>query len=427
MERAGAVSDRSGTSGFTGHWRLSKTTTFWSLALILLMLVFGSAAASPLYRVYQAQFHFSATMLSGVFAIYVLALLVALLFFGAVSDYLGRLPVIISAIAFSGAGCVVFLTADSVAALFVARFLQGISVGLASSAIGAALFDLQPAGSQRASLVTSAFSTLGLALGALISSVLIQYAPAPTHLIWWVLLAVFASGIVTVLAMEEPGTRRPGVVASLRPTISVPRQARAAFAGAIPCTVAVWALGGLYLSLGPSLAALATGSPSSVWGGLATFAFRSMPARSAMLRGSGFLIAGLSLTLFAIATTTAAAFLAGTAVAGVGFGLAFSGAFRMTTAQAAPGQAAGLVAAIFVVNYVAFSVPALIAGVATTYLGLQSTALAYAAVLGLLIVVAVGVLLLRGDKLPRSAPALRGVMPPGPCTCHPCVRALDAV
>jgi len=202
--------------------------------------------------------------------------------------------------------------------------------------------------------------------------------------------------------------------------------------------VAVWALGGLYLSLGPSLAALATGSPSSIWGGvmifllfgtgaIATFAFRGMAARSAMLRGSGFLLAGLSLTFFAIATTTAAAILAGTAIAGVGFGLAFSGAFRMTTAQAAPGQGAGLVSAIFVVNYVAFSVPALIAGVATTYLGLQSTALAYAAVLGLLIVVAVGVLLLRGDRLPRPTPASLGVMPPGPCTCHPCLRALGAV
>ena len=74
----------------------------------------------------------------------------------------------------------------------------------------AALIELQPAGSQRAPLVTSAFSTLGLALGALITSALAQYAPAPARLIWWALLAVFAAGIVAVLAMGEPGTRRPG-------------------------------------------------------------------------------------------------------------------------------------------------------------------------------------------------------------------------
>src|SRR6185312_9518073 len=104
----------------------------------------------------------------------------------------------------------------NVGALYVARSLQGIATGLASGAIGAALIGLQPAGSQRAPLVTSGFSTLGLALGALITSALVQYAPAPTHLIWWALLAVFAVGIATVLAMAEPApepsrvSSRPG-------------------------------------------------------------------------------------------------------------------------------------------------------------------------------------------------------------------------
>jgi MFS family permease len=161
-----------------------------------------------------------------VFAVYVLVLLVTLLFFGSVSDYLGRLPVIIIALAFSAAGCAVFLTAHSTGGLYAARSLQGIATGLASGPIGAALIDLQPAGSQRAPLVTSAFSSLGLALGAVITSALVQYAPEPTRLIWWMLLAVFAAGIVAVLSMAEPGSRRPGVLSSLRPRVAVPRQAR---------------------------------------------------------------------------------------------------------------------------------------------------------------------------------------------------------
>jgi MFS family permease len=209
---------------------LPKAAAFWTLAALFLMLFFASAAASPLYRVYQAQFHFSAATLTAVFAVYVLVLLATLLFFGSVSDYLGRLPVII-----------------------------------------AALIDLQPAGSQRAPLVTSVFSTLGLALGALVTSALVQYAPAPTRLIWWALLAVFTAGIAAVLAMAEPGSRRPGALASLRPQVAVPRPARATFAVAVPCIVAGWALGGLYLSLGPSLAAQATGSPNPLWGGLVIF------------------------------------------------------------------------------------------------------------------------------------------------------------
>jgi len=169
------------------------------------------------------------------------------------------------------AACAVFLAAHGVGELYVARSLQGIANGMVAGPIAAALIELQPAGSQRASLVTSAFSTLGLALGALITSALVAYAPAPTHLIWWALLAVFAVGVITVLAMTEPGSRRPGVLTSLRPRVAVPRQARGTFAAAAPCIVAQWALGGLYLSLGPSLAAQATGSPNPVWGGLVIF------------------------------------------------------------------------------------------------------------------------------------------------------------
>jgi MFS family permease len=216
------------------------------LAGLFLTTFFASSAASPLYRVYQVRFHFSAATLTAVFAVYVLALLVTLLSFGSVSDYLGRLPVIITALVVSAAACVVFLTAHDIGVLYATRSLQGVATGLASGPIGAALIDLQPGGSQRAPVVTSAFSTLGLALGALITSALVQYAPAPTHLIWWALLAVFAAGLAAVLAMAEPGSRRPGVLASLRPRVAVPRQARGTFAAAVPCLVAVWALGGLY-------------------------------------------------------------------------------------------------------------------------------------------------------------------------------------
>jgi predicted MFS family arabinose efflux permease len=433
MERAEPADDAAGhmrpgpSAGKQSRRRtLPRAAAFWTLAVLFLMLFFASAAASPLYEVYQARFHFSAATLTAVFAVYVLVLLATLLFLGSLSDYLGRLPVIITALVFSAAACVVFLAAHDVAALYLARVLQGIATGLATGPIGAALIDLQPPGSQRAPVVTSVFSTLGLALGALITSALVQYAPAPTHLIWWALLAVFAVSAVTVLAMAEPGARRPGVLAALRPRVAVPRQARGTFATAVPCLVAGWALGGLYLSLGPSLAAEATGSPNLLWGGLvifllcgtgaaAAFVLRSVGSRAMMLAGCVFLLAGMAVTVGAIATTTSAAFLAGSAVAGIGFGLAFLGAFRTVTALAAPDDRAGLVAAIYIVGYLAFSIPALIAGVATTKFGLHSTALVYSAALAVLAAAAVGLLLVRpgGETGARPAPATSAATPPG--------------
>lgn len=376
------------------------------MASLFLLLFFASAAASPLYRVYQAQFRFSATTLTAIFAVYVLVLLLALLFFGSVSDYLGRLPVIIVALLVSVAACVVFLTAHGVGALYVARSMQGLSTGLASGPIGAGLIDLQRRGSQRAALATSTFSNLGLGVGALITSVLIQYAPAPTHLIWWALLTVFAVGIVTVLVMAEPGIRRAGVLAALRPRVAVPRPARAAFVVAVPCLVAGWALCGLYLSLGPSLAVETAGSLNPLWGGLVIFVLftavavavamlRDFGSRAVLLAGCLSLLAGMALTFGAIATTTTATLFVGAAAAGVGFGLVFLGSFRMVTTLAAPGERAGVVAAIYLVGYFAFSVPALIAGVATTSFGLHSTALAYSASVAALAAAATGILLVR--------------------------------
>ena len=161
--------------------------------------------------------------------------------------------------------------AHGVGLLFAARALQGVAVGLISGAASAALFDLRPNGGA-AAVVSSAAPTGGQALGAIGASVLAQYAPAPTHLVWWLLLGAFITGVVAVLAMPEPGTVRPGVVSSLRPHASVPQAARGAFATAVPALVGIWALGGFYLSLGPVTCRAAAAAPKNLfWGGILIF------------------------------------------------------------------------------------------------------------------------------------------------------------
>jgi MFS family permease len=120
-------------------------------------------------------------------------------------------------------------------------------------------------------------------------------------------------------------------------------------------------------------------------------------------------------TCVAIAATASAVFFIGSGIAGVGFGLAFLGSFRAVTPLAEPDDRAGLVTAIYIVGYLAFSVPALIAGIATTRFGLHSTALVYSAALAVLAAVAVAVLLARGCGEPRRpAPAVSaaGSAPP---------------
>ena len=403
---------------------------------MLVLFLAASAAPTPLYRVYQARWGFSATTLTAVFAVYVVFLLMTVLILGSLSDHVGRRPVIITALAVDSAACILFLLAHGVGALFAARALQGVAVGLAATALGAALLDLRPAGSL-APLVTSNAGTVGLALGALGTSVLVQYGPVPTTLVWWLLLGVLLAAIVLIAVMPEPGTVRPGALASLKPDVSVPRPARATFARAVPCLVAVWALGGFYLSLGPSLAAQLSGSRNLLWGGVITFlltglgavtasVFRNSAPIAVMLGGCLGLFGGAAVTIAAIVTSTPALLLLGTVLAGLGFGPGNLGAYRVIMARAAASNRAGMIAAVSIVNYLAFGLPALLAGVATTHFGLHDTALVYSAGIALLAAAAAGGVLFESRARTRAPQAATPPPepPPGPCTGPPLTRAV---
>jgi MFS family permease len=417
---------------------LPRQQAFWVPAAIAFLVFAANTAASPLYHVYQAQFRFSATTLTELFVTYIVVLLVTLLFLGSLSDYVGRRGLIAAGLAAGAVGCVLFLMANGVATLFAARAVQGLAVGLVSGAASAALLDLRPDGDV-APLVSSAAPTGGQALGAIGSSALAQYAPAPTHLVWWLLLGAFVIGIPAVLAIQEPGRARPGAAASLRPRISVPRQARGAFAMAVPGLVAVWALGGFYLSLGPSLASQLLDSKNLLWGGVLIFLLTGLGAAAAaglrnsdpatvILGGCFALVAGALVTFGAIETTTSALLFVGTAVAGLGFGPAFMGAYRSIVAMAPADDRAGLITAIYVVGYLATGIPAVIAGIATSRYGLHDTALVYSLSVAALAAAAGGGFLIRRPRASGKPERSRSHPdpPPGPCTAPPCLPTAPA-
>jgi predicted MFS family arabinose efflux permease len=410
---------------------LSPRASFWAAATFAFLAFAAGAAASPLYRVYAGKFSFAPTTLTLLFTVYIVVLLGTLLVFGSVSDYTGRRTVLVVGLALGAAGCGLFLIADGVGLLFAARALQGVAVGLISGAASAALFDLRPTGGA-AAVVSSAAPTGGQALGAIGASVLAQYAPAPTHLVWWLLLGAFIAGVVAVLAMPEPGTVRPGVVSSLRPHVSVPRAARGAFATAVPALVGIWALAGFYFSLGPSLAAQLLHSKNVLWGGILIFLLSGLGAAASallarrnpsavMLGGCLVVIVGALVTFASIETGTSAVLFVGTAIAGLGFGPAFMGAYRATVAAATSDDRTGLITAIYILSYLATGIPAVLAGLATSHYGLRKTALVYSVAVVVLAAVAVSRLLARqtapgpGEHRTRHADA-----PPGPGTVPPC-------
>jgi len=144
-----------------------------------------------------------------------------------------------------------------------------------------------------------------------------------------------------------------------------------------------------------------------------------------MLGGCLGLLGGAVVTVAAIVASTPALLLLGTVLAGLGFGPANLGGYRVIMARAAASNRAGLIAAISIVNYLAFGLPALIAGIATSHFGLHHTALVYSVVIALLAVAAAGGLLFEGSartRAPRAIPPAPE-LPPGPCTVPPFTHA----
>ena len=359
----------------------SHRSSLWFLAITLLSFLAASTAPTPLYHLYQDQLHFSAAMLTLIFAVYAFSLLAALLTVGSLSDHLGRKPVIFTAVLLNALAMLLFIYADSVAWLISARVLQGFATGMATAVLSATLLDTDR---QQGPLINCVAPLLGMALGGLGCGLLAEFAPAPLQLTYWLLLALFVLQGVYVWRLPESVSRQSGAWVSLRPTLHVPVQARSTLWRVLPLNTATWALGGFYASLAPSLVRTATGSTSNLIGGatvaaltvtgaLMIFMMRNRPAAQALRLGASLLPVGLILILLGVHGASLSLFFFGTLVAGCGFGSGFLGAVRSLVPLALPHERAGLMSAYYVLSYLAFCLPALLAGHLASRFGLLAT------------------------------------------------------
>ncbi len=381
------------------------------LAFVMLCFFAASSAPTPLYHVYQQAWGFSSALLTLIFAVYALSLLATLLVFGSLSDYLGRRPVIFAALVLEILSLLLFIGATDVSWLIAARVLQGIATGIATSALGAAMLDTSQT---QGPLINSIAPMFGMALGALGTSALVQYAPWPMMLAYALLLAAFVGQLLYLWWVQETVTPQPGVLKTLKPALSVPTRARSTLLLILPADIAAWALGGFFLSLAPSLLAAATGSTSVLNGGLAVAALtisgaisimnlRLKAPRLALLVGCSFLAAGVSVVLVAVDLGWLWLFFSGTVVAGIGFGASFLGALRLLLPLAHAHERAGLMSAFLALSYLAFCIPALLAGLAVKTEGLIVTTNVYGAVVVVLALLALGGLLMRRNAEAKAA------------------------
>ncbi|MER5762791.1 MFS transporter [Streptomyces sp. NPDC002082] len=382
LRPAAGAADAPGSSGF------------WVVGAVLVLLMLSSSVPSALYVLYQQEWGLSSGMITVVFALYAVTVLAGLLLFGSLSDTLGRRPVLAAGLVLAIVSMGLFASARGLGLLLAARAVQGLAVGLATGAMGAALLELAPR--SRPALgaqVNSAGPTVGIGLGGIGAGLLVQYAPAPTVLTYLLLVGAFAVSLVGVARMAESAPGRAGGGGRFKITphrIHIPAAVRGRFAVLILTIVAVWSVGGFYLSLGPHLALsllesanyLVGGATVALLAGAATAAQlllgRTEALRTAVLGLLG-LLGGLALVLLALGLGSAPVFLVATAVLGAGWGAAFLGSFRALSALAEPAHRGELTAAVYVFAYLAMSVPAVLAGLLTNIHGLHRTSVGFMA------------------------------------------------
>jgi predicted MFS family arabinose efflux permease len=380
--------------------RLRPMAAFTGTALAFVAVALAVGAPSPLFVLYQQEWGFQPWLLTVAFAIYAVTLLITLLIAGSLSDHVGRRPVLIGALALQVVAMLVFLFAPDIGWIVGARSVQGVATGAAMSTFTAALVELAPEKHKKlGATIGSTAPVGGIAIGAFLTGLAVQFAPQPTTLVFVALAVLFAASILVIVASPETVVRRPGAVRSLIPRLLIPVAARREFVGAIPLFMATWMLAGLFIGLSPSIlhgifhldSGLLNGAivavPPAV-GAVAGLLLTRAVARTTVVWSMAAIVVGVAVAAVGIGAAILPLLFVGATVAGGGFGAGFSAMLRILAPLAPNDQRAELFAGIFLVSYLAYGLPALIAGELIGVIGLLPTALGYSAAIAIASVVA---------------------------------------
>jgi hypothetical protein len=333
------------------------------------------------------EWSFTTITVTIIYCIYVVPLLGALLTVGRLSDHIGRRPVALAGILLQCIAMALFATAGSVSGLVAARVVQGFGMGTILSALGAGLLDLDR---RKGTVANGTAALAGIGVGGLIASVIVEFLPDPTRLVYLIFLVIFLVEGIGVILMQETSPLAPGALASLRPQITLPKSTHTAFLVATPVVVAVWALLGFYASLGPQLVRSLIGTGTTAFGGLALFLLSiaasvtvlfvgGVAPRLIMFFGSVTLVVGVGVVLMSVNIISAPLFFVGSTIAGIGFGAGYQGALRTVLPMADPADRAGVLSLVNVVVYVGLGLPVVVAGVRAVHGGgILGTASEYA-------------------------------------------------
>ncbi|MCU1583561.1 MAG: hypothetical protein JWM49_117 [Microbacteriaceae bacterium] len=361
---------------------LSKRSSFWTAATVAAVALWASGSPAMVYPIYVAEWHLAPIAITSIFAVYPISLVVILIVFGSISDFIGRRATLLAGVGMMAVGILLFAIAPDVGWVFAGRALQGIGVGLAMSPASAAMVEFNPSGnSARASSINTAATALGLALATIVGGALVQFAPFPGHLSYWALFVITISVLVLVAFLPR-GVAGSSVNERWRPRgIRVPRGLGGVFVTSAIAITAGFAMGALLLSLGSEIAkqllrtqnAFVAGtviSLSAVAIGVAAILARRLEPRTAIAIGGLATAVGMGFIVVSAVASSLPVFLVASIVSGTGYGLLFLGGLGLTNRFAPAHHRAQMLSAVYLVAYLAQGLVAVAVGLSATAVGL---------------------------------------------------------
>jgi MFS family permease len=399
---------------------VSRGTAYWLVFVVFLTAMLGNALPTPLYVLYQAEWHFDAGILTLVFATYSAGVLLSLLLAGRVSDQIGRRPVLAAALVLSALSTVAFLVADGTTWLYVGRLLSGLSAGLVTGTGTAMLSELAgPDRIRQASVLSTVATGGGIGLGPPLAGLLAEYAPHPTLLVFWVYLALLVAVAPALLVVPETRETRTRLVLQFR-GLHVPPAERSVFLGACAAAFVSLALAGLFTALAPTILRQVLEVRNHALGGVLVGALflascttqvllGRQPPRRTVRFSMGLTVGALALVVLSLRVGSVGFFLLTAAVSGIAGGAAFVGSIAVANAAAPPERRGEVVSTYFTAAYLGLAFPVIGVGFAAEHVRLESAVRAFAVALALL---CVGTLLATRDRGDLTLPAAGA--PPSP-------------
>ncbi|MFD1523174.1 MFS transporter [Pseudonocardia yunnanensis] len=357
---------------------MQRRTAWIRVAAALFGIAWGANHFTPLLLVYRSELKLPDSAITGIFGIYAVGLVPALILSGRAADRYGRRAVLRPATLVSVLASVVLMIGPVWwPLLYVGRLLAGMASGAACSAGTAWVSELSAPG--LGARRSAAALSLGFGVGPLLAGALAQWLPLPTEVSYVVHLALMAG--VIILAWRVPETAPASRRTERSRWVPRPAVSRHFLLGVVPW--APWVFGTVAISIAtlPALLANHSGGPisapvafSGLLGGLTLPLGALVQPIARRLAQAGHLhapVAGLLLASLGLAGAAVVAWrpdipliVATAVVLGAGYGVLMVTGLARVELLAERHEFAGLVSIFYALAYLGFGAPYLVAALA---------------------------------------------------------------